>query len=676
MIGSDIVTQLGGGSGINSGSLIEDLVSLQKAPEEQRLNTRQELLESQISDYGLLRSALASLDAAVSAVSSPDTFDAKSVALPDTSLLSLTKLEASASPGNYRLKIEEVAQAQSLSSASYATRDAVIGKGELTLQFGSWNSAVDTFTVDAEKTGATITIDDTNNTLSGLRDAINDADIGVQATVIADGSGFKLLLTSPSGASNELEITVAEDVGSPGLSDFSFNEITQNLTQEQEGVDAQIRVNGLLVTRESNRITDVIDGLEFDIFNKSSTEEINIGISEDRSIAEQAIRDFVNAYNTFFGETNKLTDFNEETGEFGSLRNDALADNLVDQVRNYLGSSIAGLDGGFTQLSNLGIRTKRDGSLEIIESPDEPNTNFRAAIDKHFDKVRDLFVPTTESDNSKVVINGYSSRTQAGSYEVVISQDPTKGTFTGVSMPSGFPLNTTGKDYSFTVAVDGVESASISLPDGVTFNSGEELAAAFQAIINIDDSLQAARTALSVSYNNGTGALEFTSEAYGSDSRVIFSDLGADMSDLGIPTGSSVTGKDVVGSVNGEQAFGYGNILLPPINTKADGLSMTISPGATTANVNFSRGFAGGLVSLLDTFTRSNGLITEHVNELNGSLGDIDEDRSDLERRTEAYRARLQSQFIAMEQIVSSLNNTGSFLDGILDRLPFTAKQN
>ncbi|MDO3385070.1 flagellar filament capping protein FliD [Gilvimarinus sp. SDUM040013] len=672
MIGSDIVNSLGGGSGINSGSLVEELVSLQNAPEAQRLDTRQEKLESQISDYGLLRSALSNLDAAVSAVSSSDTFDAKSVAIPDTSLIALTKLDSSAAAGNYRIKIEEVAQAQSLSSGSYASKDAVIGKGEITLQFGGWNAALDTFTVDPEKTGATITIDDTNNTLSGLRDAINEADIGVQATVIADGSGYKLLVTSPSGATNELQIAVAEDAGSPGLADFSFDETTQNLTQEQEGVDAQIRVNGLLVSRDSNRITDVVEGLEFDIFNKSATEEINIGISADRSIAETAIRDFVEAYNTFLEETKKLTDFDEETGEYGNLKNDALADNLIDQVRNYLGNSVSGLSDGFTQLSNLGIRTERDGSLDIVENPNEPNTNFRAAIDKNFDLVRDLFVPTTESDNSKVKINGYSGRTQAGSYEVVISQDPTQGVFTGD--PLGFPVDTTGKDYSFTVAIDGVETASISLPDGVTYNTGEELAAEFQALINLDESLQAANVTVNVAIN-GSGALEFTSEAYGSDSKVVFGPVGGDFGDLGIAAGSGVTGKDVVGTVNGEQAFGYGNILLPAINTKADGLSMTITPGASNATVNFSRGFAGGLVSLIDTFTRSNGLIKEHVTELNDSLDEIDDDRSELERRTEAYRARLQSQFIAMEQIVSSLNNTGSFLDGILDRLPFTAKK-
>ncbi|MDO3382604.1 flagellar filament capping protein FliD [Gilvimarinus algae] len=675
-IGNDIINRVGGGSGIDTGNLINDLVSLQSTPDQQRLDRRQELLESQISDYGLLRSALSSLEGAVNAVSSKDTFDAKSVSLPDTSLIALTQLNAKAAAGDYRLKIEQVAQPQSLSSASFASQTTEIGKGELTIRFGDWNGALDNFNVDAEKTGATITIDETNNTLTGLRDAINQADIGVQASIVADGGAYKLLLTSPSGATNELEISVTEEAGSPGLAAFSFDESSQSMTQEQEGMDALVRVNGLLVARDSNHITDVIEGLEFDIFNSSSTEVINLNISADKSTAEQAIRDFVEAYNTFFDEAQKLTGFNEESGEFGSLRNDSLADNLVDQVRKFIGGAVPGLEDGFTSLANLGIRTRLDGRLEINEDPDEPNTNFRAAIDKNFGLVRDLFVPTTNSSDAKVKINSYSARTQPGTYEVVISQDPTRGQFIADPLPASFPLDTSGKDYSFDIRVDGVDAATIALPDGKTYNSAQELAADFQTLINLDASLQAAQVKVSVSYNTDTGALEFVSDAYGSDSRVSFAAVGDDMGELGITAKAGSSGLDVVGTVNGEAAFGYGNILLPAINTKADGLSMTITPGATNSTVTFSRGFAGGLSSLVNDFLSNNGLINEREANIREDLEDVDDDRAELERRTEAYRSRLQSQFLAMELIVNNLNNTGSFLDGILDRLPFTAKNN
>ena len=463
--GSSIINSLGGGSGIDSASLIKQLVEINKTPELNRLTSRQTLLETQISDFGLLRSSFATLQTAANALASPDTFNAKAVSIPDTSLLGITKLDAKAVAGDYRLKVEQIAQAQSVSSGSYSSVNDAVGKGTLTLRFGSWNETLDEFSVNTAKSGATITIDDTNNTLSGLRDAINEADIGVQATIVSDGGSYKLLLTAPSGEANEIELTAAEDGGAPGLANFNFNTSNQALVQEQGGANALVRVNGLLLTRESNHLTDVIEGMEFDIFNSSPTETVSINISADKSIAETAIRDFVETYNTFLGEVEKLVGFDEELGEYGSLRQDPLAKNLLQSIRSMMTGSVAGITNGFDSLSTLGIRTELDGTLKIVE--DGTNTDFRAAIDKNFDAVRDLFTPKTSSSNSLLDVTAFSGASQPGSYEVVITQQPEKGQFIAGAMT--FPIDTTGKDYSFNVVVDGVSAATITLPDGKVY---------------------------------------------------------------------------------------------------------------------------------------------------------------------------------------------------------------
>lgn len=675
MIGSDIINKIGGGSGINTGSLVGDLVDLNRAPEQQRLDRREELLKAQISDFGLLRSAMGELESAASAVSSRDTFDAKAVSVPDTSLLAFTKLEAKADAGNYQLQIEQTAQAHSLSTAMVSDLHTPLGQGEITLRFGDWSSALDSFAVNSERTGTTIVIDETNNTLSGLRDAINNADIGVQARIINDGSGYRLMLNGPSGASNELSLTVEEDPSAPGLGMFSFDENSQALTQQQEGRNAHIRLNGLLVTRESNQVTDVIEGLEFDIFNSDPAELINVNITADRNTAETAIRDFVAAYNTFVAEVKQLTGFNEENEEFGSLQNDSLAKSLMRNIRGFLGSAMPGIEGGFSTLGSLGIYTRQDGTLEINEDPDRPNTNFRAAFDNHYEKLRDFFVPVTQSSDSRVTVNGYGNRTQSGSYDVVITQEARKGYFHADPMNLSFPLETNGKDYSFALRVDGQLTDSLSLPENKVYASGAELAADLQSLINMDESLQARQVRLSVSFNSDTQALEFTSNAYGESSVVSFDAATADMADLGIAAGAGVAGQNVAGTINGENAFGHGNVLLPALRAPAEGLGLTIAPGVTEATVSFSRGMAGELNSLLNTFLASNGLIKMREDNIKDDLSSVSEDRTALERRSEAYRLRLQNQFVAMESIINSLNSTGNFLDGILDRLPFTAKK-
>lgn len=669
--GSSIISALGTGSGIDTNKLADQLTEANKKVQADRLATKKTLLETQISDYGLLRSSMSKLETAAAALGSADTFNAKSLSVPDTKLLSITKLDAKAAAGAYQLKVEQVAQSQSVSSGTFSSMTDPIGKGSLVIRLGEWNAALNDFEVDSSKSGATITIDDSNNSLTGLRDAINKANIGVSASIVGDGGSYRLLLTSKSGAKNEIEITATEDAGALGLAKFDFNETTRNMTQQQEGLDAKIRVNGLLVSRESNQIKDVVDGLEFDVFAASLTETVSISINEDKSVGEKAIRDFVAAYNTFRTEVEKLVGFDSELKDFGSLKTDPLAKNLTQGIRNFLSSAIPGLgDAGFTSLSALGIRTERDGSLKIVEN--EENTGFRAAIDKHYDLVRDLFVPKTSSSVSNIALTKYTAQSKPGTYDVVITQQPSKGKNTGAAMGITFPLDTTGKDYNFKIKLDGTETGVITIPAGKTYASAGELASDIQSLINLDSNLKAVKSTVAVSVD--AGKLVFTSDSYGSSSKVEFTAISTDMADLGIAVGTGTAGTDVAGTVAGKAAFGYGNVLLPALGTDAEGLSMTVQPGATGGQITFSRGFAGGLTNLVNDYLKSSGVIKDRETTINKDIKKVEDDETALTRRSDAYRARLMSQFQAMESIVRSLNSTGDFLDGILDRLPFTSK--
>lgn len=671
-IGSSIVSALGSGSGIDSNKLADQLTEASKMVQAQRLTSKKTLLQSQISDYGQLRSSLAKLETSAAALGSADTFNAKALSVPDTKLLSITKLDSKAAAGSYQLKVEQVAQAQSLSSGSFSSLNSPVGKGTLTIRLGDWNADASAFSVDPTKTGDTIKIDDTNNSLTGLRDAINASGIGVSASIVSNGGGYTLLLTSKTGANNELEIVATEDPGALGLAALNFNEAEQNLTGLQEGRDAQILVNGLLVSRESNQVNDVIQGLEFDVFASSSTETISLTISEDKSIAEQTIRDFVTAYNTFKAEVELLVGFNPELEGFGSLKTDPLAKNLVQSIRNMLTTSVAGLGEGFSNLSSLGIRTEIDGTLKIYE---DEATGFRAAMDDNFARVRDLFVPKASSSAANIEVTKFTARSQPGSYDVVITQQPSKGTLTPTDIVDLAAIGVGGgKDYSFTLQLNGIETDAISLPAGKQYGSGAELAADLQSLINLDPNLKTAKAGVTVAFE--AGKLVFTSATYGASSTVSFKAVSADMlADFGMTGGAVVSnGTDVAGTVDGVAAFGSGNILLPAIGSKAEGLSMLVEPGATTTTLTFSRGFAGSMSSLVNEFLKTSGLITEREANIGKDIGRVEQDEEALNRRTEAYRARLMAQFQAMESIVRSLNTTGGFLDGLVDRLPFTAK--
>nr|WP_245232220.1 flagellar filament capping protein FliD [Thiorhodococcus minor] len=135
-------------------------------------------------------------------------------------------------------------------------------------------------------------------------------------------------------------------------------------------------------------------------------------------------------------------------------------------------------------------------------------------------------------------------------------------------------------------------------------------------------------------------------------------------------------GVDVAGSIDGIEAFGVGNVLLPDLDSSAYGLNISVKEGAAAHGdfqFSFSRGFAGELSKLIDDFLSSSGAIAMREDSIQTQLDKLDEDRDKLDTRMEMLNSRLLVQFTAMENIVNSLQSTGDQLEGLSERLPFTA---
>ncbi|MCW8883777.1 MAG: flagellar filament capping protein FliD [Motiliproteus sp.] len=681
----NIISSLGAGSGINTSQLADDLISIERSGTDEILDNRQQKYESQISGYGALRSAMTSIQDNLSLLVDSDTFNGRNVSFPTTDILTPTSVSAEALAGEYSVEVTALAASHSLSSddaALYSDADSVVGNGTLTFSFGDWDGGA--FTANGTKESQVITIDDSNNTLTGIRDAINSADFGVQAAVINTGSGYQLQMTGPSGANNEIEVVVSE--GAPaGLSALAYNVGNLNMDENQTGADAALKVNGLSITRESNQLDDVITGLEFTLNNASIGETVAITITEDKSLGEQTIRDFIEGYNSFLTTAESLTgsDTSDEDASVGSLVTDASAKSMINQVRNSISTTITGLSGNYTALANIGIQTELDGSLSIDED------QFQSSIDNNFSEVVSLFTASSSSSNSLIDIVKVSPTTKAGEFDVVVTTDPAKGDWvadnaisegTYVAGTDSFSSTLTADGtYTFKVTVDGTSSDTITLTGG--FDTAEEVRAKLQSLINGDTNLSGVGAAVDVAFDSATDKFTFTSRSYGSSSNVSVTESGAGMIALGVDkdNGTATGGTDVVGTIDGVDAFGSGNILLPELGSELAGLSLSISPGATAAStvtITHSRGFSNELNNILDAFLANNGLIDTREDTLNDRLDDIEEDREDLDTRMEVRRAQLQAQFIAMEQIIASLNSTSDSLGGLVDRLPFTSSSN
>lgn len=686
-----IIKSLGAGSGIDSSSLVSNLVNIERAPQEERLDSKEATLKAQISAYGTLKSSLTEFQNAMEPLADNDTFNARSVAFPDSDVITPNSVDAGAQTGTYQISVETVAQSQSLAIGAYANftdKDAALSEsGTLTINFGSWAYAVDgadadlnqdpdVFTPNDEHAALNITVE-TGDSLQEIADKINAEDSDVQASVLLVGSNYQLMLTAPSGKDNALSVETNDaSKDSGGLSVFEFSEAYHDqVIETQQAQNALLKVNGLSVSRESNEISDIIQGFNFTINKADPGNNLTFSVTEDTAVAEQAVEDFVEAYNLFYKTAKNLTGISKDEDNNtvkGDLITDGTAKTIINRLRATVTATVSGLDDGFTALTNIGVRTELDGTLSIDDD------DFKDAFSNNFDLIEKLFATNTATTDDQVTVKAgsYAADAVAGDYAVVVTTNPEKATVTANAqgLDFGTPPIVLGANYIFKVTVDGTKSDDIQL-DG-TYSSVEEVRAALQTQINGDSKLKATNAEVDVGYN-GT-AFTFTSRTYGASSEITFetTDLGAaNVAELGL-VALTDKGVNAEGTIAGETAFGSGNVLLPPIGSGAYGLNFTIGENAKaagTVTTTFTRGLAGELSKLIDSFLSSSGSIKNREDNIDDALENVTDDRKELDRKMEKLELRLISQFLAMERIVSSFKGTGNQLDGILDRLPFTA---
>lgn len=677
MIDNNIVKSLGAGSGVDSANIIKQLKEIEKAGPQARIDAKKLKAETQISDFGLISSSLTALKTAATALTDKEGFFSKSASYTPSEAFTPVKLDTNVGSGTYAFDVTQIAKSQSLSSTKFSSLSDAVGTGTLTFELGSWNSSSTDFTLDGTKTGTSVTIDSSNNTLQGLRDAINKAAFGVQASVVKDGTGYRLALTAASGQNNQLRIAVSEDGGTPsntdntGLSRFLFDESSKQLAEDQKGQDAAFTVNGLSLTRDKNKIDDVVEGFTFQLSKADPGKVVSVTISDDKAFAEEKVRSFVDAYNTFLSAVKPAFAFDQEKQKYGSLAGDSLGKSVLTSVKSLIAQAVPGLsDASMTALTNVGIRTEiTDGTLKINEA------DFKKAFETNFADVQRLFAPDTRSTNSAITVNSYGKQTTPGSYNVVVTTPPKQGFYTGTALAGSFPLDSTGKTYQFKIKVNGVESNSITLPADKNYTDSNALISQLQTSINSDANLLAAGITLTADLSGG--AIKLTSARYGSNSTVEFTDVHANTAaDLGLSVAKGTTGIDVAGTIDGVAAFGFANVLRPDLGQKAEGLNLIVGENATNATVTYTKGFGGELTALVDKFLLSKGLIDNRKTELNSQLDSFKDDQKDLDRRISAFETRMSRQFRAMESILNGMSGSGQYLDNLFKSLPFTASNN
>lgn len=667
-------TSAGVSNGLDVKGLVEKLVAAEGDPVNMRLARKEAAIQTQLSALGTFKSALAEFQASMTALRDPETLQHIKSSSSDDETLSISA-GAGAQQGKFNVEVLQLAQAQRLTSDAYDSDAKSIGTGKLTFQFGSVDPATNTFKADGKLLPQTIVVDDSNSTLKGVQRLINKAEIGIQASIINDGVGHRLVLTSEhTGEERAIRIQVDDDDGQStdvfGLSSLAYDPAGtlnngKNINVTSQAQNARLLIDGIDIESSSNEISNVIEGVNLSVTNVTEGKPIQIKTEFDRASVTESIQTFVQAYNLLLENIDAMTGYDPETGEAGPLSGDSSIRGVAEQIRRMLGTDFSSVNTTHASLASIGIDTDRNGQLLINQN------KLSTAIEQSLDEVMRMFARFGNTSDPLTQFIGAADKSKMGRYELVVRETPTHGYY-NAALPINFPLDVDDSNSEFQLVVDGTKTSPIRLSEG-TYSSNDELLKEIQFQLDADANLKQKGLAVTASVENGRLVLE--SQGYGSSSRVdVIGAKSLMLFSLGLINGDGIAGEDIQASLGGRQAEGSGWKVTGQGN--ATGIEVEVLGGkqGNRGEVFFSQGVAEQLFKLIDNYLSNNGILDTRFDGYNKRIDDINMQRERLDRRLATAEQRYLTQFTALDGLLGKMKSTGQYLENQLGNLPGAAK--
>lgn len=379
------ISAAGIGSGLDVQSIVSQLVALERAPIKQ-LQAQASTLQTRLSQYGTIKSQVATLADAAARLTQSSTWQATTATSSNAAAVTVTA-STGALNGAHTVQVQQLASAQSAASAVLAPA-AVVGTGTLTIEIGRWSGS--SFTA-GDASSVQVEIDPGEDDLASIAAKINAAKAGVRASVLRDANGKRLLVQSvETGEAKGFRITVADDDGNDtdaaGLSALAFDLANgQGMGLAQAASDAQVLIDGVAIAASSNRLEDVLPGVTLQL-GQVTSQPVEVRIDVDHARIAQDIRAFVDAYNALDSTLANALKYDAASGKAGALQGDATAVGLQQALRAMMRSVSASEP--FTRLLDVGIELSSGGGLRVDDG------KLAAALD-HLDDVRALFTIKT-----------------------------------------------------------------------------------------------------------------------------------------------------------------------------------------------------------------------------------------------------------------------------------------
>lgn len=565
---------------------------------------------------------------------------------------------------------QTVSTANVLRDAADATATGTTLLSELTLADGTSAAVGDTFTIAGTKADGLTSVSFTKtigatDTVEDLLDELSAAFSAPGRSVSASIVGGKIQLTDDAGGDSGLSFSLATDNAGGGTLAFGATSTTTIGRQRElvAGTDARLLVNGALVSRSSNTITDAIPGVTLTVQQAEVGTTIPVTVARDVTRAVQALQTFASAFNAIQSFVSSSTAAGGDLAFNGAVRQS------FNSLKSALLGNVPGLSSGsaYKSAGAVGVALDKNGKLTVDA------TVLTAALKNNPDAVKALFQTNGVVSDSDFSYITAGAKAASGSYDVAITHAATR------SIASGTAANFVyaGGDPSDTLTIGDTvsgKSGSISLLNGDTPTT-------------IAERLNALFTAQGIRLTAATtnGVLSVTSTDYGSTPGITigFSSNGptADIAGkLGLTAGTTRTGTDVAGSfkMNGQTyaATGNGQILTGAADGPVAGLALRYAGtnDAATTHVDFAVGVAGMAARIADQLSATNGIVSQQTESLQSQIEALNRRQADVQSRLDARRKALTIQFTTMEAALSKIQSQGQWLTQQLNALQSSNK--
>ncbi|UCD93847.1 MAG: flagellar filament capping protein FliD, partial [Candidatus Zixiibacteriota bacterium] len=753
-------------------SIVDTIISYERIPVS-FLEQDKELKTQQVAAYKAVLAKFIALQTQVSLLKRESSFDKASIDISDETILTASA-SGRVTSGSYNLRVLSLARNHQLASRGVDSATTnVLGTGSIKLSVGQAGLT-------------TINVDEGNNSLIGLKDAINEADVGIRASIINDGTSSKphrLLLTAEkTGAANQInlevgltggesldftgssfdnpeklsfstEATSAVSLGS--TASYTGNEnkiysftvagegtqivgtdiITLNWTDGtnsgsvlvtqadteveligagayglklsfsagdmvggdtfqvttfapllQAASDAQVAIGSdgigggspIIINSETNEFEEVIPGLTINVKNVSPAgQSVAVSTDIDTDAIKQMVNDLISKYNDVMDFIDDQFTYNQDTRESGVLFAEYPLQVMQASLRTSATLAVSELKSEINSLSAIGVRSKADGKLSLVNSARLIDT-----IQNDLSGFIKLFTDSAVSSSPFIEFISASEKVIPGDdYEVDITQVATRGYFQGaiINDPAVSPITLDGSNNVIKLNVDGRVSDDIVLSER-TYSSGDDLANEIQTRIDSDSRLKGMDVSVEWIQTSEGGYVRITSGTYGSGSRVQMVTAVANnaYSLLGLSSGSIHSGQDVAGTINGEKATGKGQVLSGEEgNRTTEGLKLKItlsanqlSGGAAEGTISVALGLSTKIYRTLENITKTvDGSIARRTSALNNQIEAINKQIDNYDKRLQVRRESLYNQFLAMENALAEYQAEGSYLEAQLKNI-------